>query len=95
VLVCLCVCVYDGSEGTPLKRTITHRALLARINRALKAESKQVKRSRKDSRDFADLGAYYTVDFNRNAVTARNVDLAEYGKQLGLLEPYETLEKEN
>jgi len=80
-------------EVNPVKRIITHRALLARINRALKAKAQQVKRSRKDGRDFAALGAYYVV--SGGAVTAHHLDLAEYGRKLGLLADYEILEKED
>jgi hypothetical protein len=76
-----------------MKRTITHRALLARLNRALKAKSQQVRRSRKDGRDLANLGAYYVVA--RNGVTEHHIDLEEYGKKLGLLADFEKLEKEN
>jgi hypothetical protein len=82
-----------------MKRVITHRALLARINRKLKAESekgqfKQVRRSRKDGNDYATLGLYYIVDFNRNAVTSREIDLEQYGRDQGCLEAYEVLERE-
>jgi hypothetical protein len=79
-------------EVNPVKRIITHRALLARINRTLKPDQKQVRRSRKDGRDFAQLGAYYVV--SRSGVTEHHVDLAEYGKKLGLLALYEVLESE-
>jgi hypothetical protein len=48
--------------------------------------------SRKDSNDFAQLGAYYIV--SESAVTAHHVDLADYGKKLGLLRLNEVLESE-
>jgi hypothetical protein len=76
-----------------MKRTITHRALLARINRALESEHKQMRRSRKDTYDFAQLGAYYIV--SEQAVTAHHIDLADYGKKLGLMKLNETLESED
>jgi hypothetical protein len=76
-----------------MKRTITHRALLARINRALQEQSQQVRRSRKDGLDFAKLGLYYAMD--RNGVTAHHIDLAEYARKLGLLKLNETLESED
>jgi hypothetical protein len=75
-----------------MKRTITHRALLARINRAIKSEHKQMRRSRKADRDYAQFGAYYVV--SDKAVTAHHVDLAEYANKLKLLKPYEVLESE-
>jgi hypothetical protein len=80
------------SEVLPMKRNIDHRALLARINRELKAENKQMHRSRKDGRDFEKLGAYYIT--SEDAVTAHHLNLAEYGKKHGLLQLNETLESE-
>ena len=77
-----------------MKRAISHRTLLARINRALETEHKQVHRSRKDGRDEATFGQYYVVDSERGAVTAHHVDLADYAKKLGLLKLHEVLESE-
>jgi hypothetical protein len=76
-----------------MKRPITHRALMARVNRTLESEQKQMRRSRKGTRDLEQFGAYYIV--SETAVTAHHVDLAEYGKKLGLLKLNEVLESED
>jgi hypothetical protein len=79
-------------EVIPMKRTVSHRALLGRINRTLQSEGKQMRRSRKSDRDYKQFGAYYVV--NDKGVTEHHVDLAEYAKKLHLLKPYEVLESE-
>lgn len=93
MLACMCVGVYDGLEVFLMKRSITHRALLARINRSLQSEHKQMRRSRKADRDYTQFGAYYVI--SDKAVTEHHVDLTEYGKKLNLLKPYEVLESED
>jgi hypothetical protein len=75
-----------------MKRTVSHRALLGRINRALQSEHKTMRRSRKTDRDYKQFGAYYVV--NDKGVTEHHVELAEYGNKLKLLKPYEVLEEE-
>jgi hypothetical protein len=71
---------------------VSHRALMARVNRTLKSEHKQMFRSRKDTHEFAQFGAYYIV--GETAVTQHHVDLADYATKLKLLRPFEVLESE-
>jgi hypothetical protein len=74
------------------KKSVTHRAVMARVNRTLKSEKKQMCRSRKGTHEFAQFGMYYIV--GETAVTAHHVDLADYAKKLKLLKPFEVLESE-
>lgn len=74
-----------------MKKLISERALLARINRALSGEI--LKKCRIDSRQWSSLGDYYTVDLNSNAVIHTDIDLEAYGRELGCLEEYEELDK--
>jgi len=71
---------------------ITMRALIQRINRALKKENEfeVLKITRGRWRGGAgDLGRYYTVDENRNAVTGQHIDPEKLGRKLGVLKDYE------
>ena len=70
---------------------VTQRALIQRINRKLKADCRMVKKSRR-GRGAGELGDFYIVDFNRNAVVAKHVDLAKLGCKLDVIAGYESLE---
>jgi len=70
--------------------TISRRALLQRINRALGSEN-QVLRATRGEMDRAELGDYYIVDVARHAVTKKNVDPVKLGLDLGVLRKYERL----
>jgi hypothetical protein len=70
------------------KVPVSRRALLARINRALRKEGEVLKATRAD-RWRGDLGDYYTVDTDRNAIVAQHVDPEELGRRLGVLADYE------
>lgn len=76
---------------TERKVSISERALLGRINRAL-PEFEVLRKARPGSRAEADLGTFFVVDLNRNAVTAQHVDIEALGRELGALRPYETME---
>jgi len=69
---------------------ITEKALYQRINRKLKADDEVLKRAR--GRLATTLGDYYTVDLQRNCIMLKDIDLEDYGRELGVLQPYETLE---
>jgi hypothetical protein len=83
------------------KLPISHRALLQRINRALKDEFKQVRRSRRVGQDAGrplyahGLGEYYLLNLRRNVIVAENLNLENYGKELKVLEDYEKLQEED
>jgi hypothetical protein len=71
---------------------ITEKALYQRINRKLRVDGEALKHSRADSRAWLDLGDYFTVDVRENFVTRHHVDLADLGRELGVLAEWETLQ---
>ena len=74
------------------KVAISERALLARINRKLKQDNEQLRKCKVDSRGYVELGGYYAIDLNRNAVIATHVDLSKWGKEMKVLADFEVLE---
>lgn len=69
---------------------ITEKALYQRINRKLRADGEVLKRAR--GRVETTLGDYYVVDVERNFVTQHHVDLAELGRELGVMAEWESLQ---
>ena len=72
---------------------VTMRALVQRINRALAQDDEALKKTR-GARAIQELGDYYVLDFNRNALVEKDVDPEEFGRELGVLQDYERLVKE-
>jgi hypothetical protein len=72
---------------------VTTRALLQRINRALKKDDEMLKTTRGE-RGRSDLGDYYVLDLNRNFVTRHDVDPEALGRKLGVLKDFEHIEEE-
>ncbi len=58
------------------KVAISQRALVARINRKLKKDHQSLRACRENSRSFHNLGNWYVVDTDMNAVVAKDCDLA-------------------
>lgn len=77
-------------QGVP----VTKRALLQRINRRLRKEDEMVRATRGDGRARQELGDYYRINFNRNLLLEKQVDLEEVGRELGVLAAYERLEED-
>jgi hypothetical protein len=71
---------------------ISERALMARVNRAL-AESHEMVKKTRGVYAMRDLGEYYLLNFNRNAIMKQNLDLEEFARQIKVLRPYEKLYK--
>ena len=72
------------------KVPVTRRALLQRINRALKKDGEMLKATRGE-RARQDLGDYYIIDLNLNAVLHKDVDLESCGRDLKVLQKFERL----
>ena len=83
---------------TPSAPKLATRALIQRINRKLAADGKQLKATRGESarRNFGD---YYVLSGRNHVVvypivagrSERHLTLEEYGRDLGVLQPWETL----
>jgi hypothetical protein len=65
---------------------VTYRAIIQRINRALKKDQEALKSDRR--------GAYMRIDLSHNAVIELNVNISEMAKELKVLKPWEKLEEE-
>lgn len=72
------------------KVPVTERALVQRINRALRDQGEVLKKSR-GTQAFLDVGEFYILDIRGNFVAHMNVDIAELGRTLGILKDYEQL----
>jgi hypothetical protein len=75
------------------KVPVTVRALIARINRKLKASDEVLKATRGEGRARQEFGDFYVLDFNRNAVMQKNVDPEQLGRELGVLKPWEEVQE--
>ena len=77
----------DGLAGAKLQ--VTRRALCQRISRRLAAESiYPVKVCKARSyREQNKVGEYYVV--NNNLVTHQHIDPEAWGREMGVLKPYE------
>ena len=76
------------------KKTVSERAVIARINRALAKDGEALRKTRADSRWISDLGYYYIIDTNLNTITAQHLSLSELARELNVLKPWEALEGE-
>ena len=75
-----------------MKKTVTERALMARINRKLAHEGQILKKCRADTRSYQDLGDFYLVNIYQNAVYGQHINLEGLGQELGVLQDWEELE---
>jgi hypothetical protein len=75
-----------------MKKTITYRALLLRVNRHLESEGSQLKRCRESASDFAELGPYFLV--RNGQITDRKLNLEDFARKLSVLNQFEKLESE-
>lgn len=72
------------------KVQLSERALLLRVNRALRAVGRQVRTVRQDALCYSATGRHILV---RDGVLVEkfNIDIAAYARSLGLLRDYETV----
>ena len=75
-----------------MKRPVSERALLLRVNRKLKERGETVKKSRPDSQWASELGTFYLLDVSANAIIGKHMDLEVLAREMGALQPFEALE---
>ena len=80
----------------PTKVPVSERAVIARINRKLKPEGRQLKTKRGGWRQDIS-GPYYVLDVERNTVVAggsvhSRIDLEQFARKLEVLSEYEKME---
>ena len=79
-------------KSTTAKSPVSARALLQRIQRVLQKRDELIRTTR-GGRAEIQLGEYYVVDVQRNAIVSKNVDIEALGRELGVLKPWEELHK--
>lgn len=72
------------------KLPVSERALLQRLNRKLRADGEVIKRARGNV--WTTLGDYYVVDVERNCIAQHHVDVEDLARELGVLQPWESLQ---
>jgi hypothetical protein len=81
---------YESLQSpTAMKKTVSEKTLMARINRKLKNESLRKTRSNCKWRD--DLGDYYQVNTLLNTITAQRIDLNKFARKMGALAEFEEI----
>lgn len=75
------------------KVKVTERALVARLTRKLASEGLQLKKCRADSRWYNDMGQYFAVQLDGNAVRERHIDLEALARKAGVLRGFEVLDQ--
>lgn len=79
------------------QRTVSVRAIIARINRKLKKDCKRLHVCPESSRWYRDLGRYYMLDCCTNNICGPHIDgtsdLQELASQLGVIAEDETIEE--
>jgi DNA-binding response OmpR family regulator len=76
-------------EKPVVKRPITTRTLLARINRKLAHSNEAVRKCREGSHGHANLGDYYLLDLYTNTVRNSQIDLEHLARELQVLHEFE------
>jgi hypothetical protein len=71
---------------------VSERALIQRLNRSeTMREREWVVKTSRGWRAHLDLGHHYILNWRINGVVGKNIDLEEYGRNFGVLQPYEHL----
>lgn len=83
-----------GNAKNSEKQTVavSSRAIIQRINRALKDRDEVLKTARDGSRLEQQVGQYYVLDTRLNAIGQMGVSLPRMARELGVLQPYEHVE---
>ena len=79
-------------KPTSAKSPVSARALLQRIQRVLQKRDELIRTTR-GGRAEIELGEYYIVDVQRDAIVTKDVDIEALGRELEVLKPWEELRK--
>lgn len=72
------------------KVSVSRRAVIARINRKLIHSDEAIRATRGD-RYRMELGDYYRLDFNRNFIMEKHVNVEELAREIECLSPWERM----
>ena len=73
--------------NTRKKNPVSTRAVIARINRRLAKDDRQLRRNR----GAWSVGDYYIINMTGNYIDSQNVDLNDLAEELDVLKRYERL----
>ena len=76
------------------KVPVSERALVGRINRALRDYDRMIRKNRPGGRAELEMGRYFELDTRINGATQYHVDIEQYGRELGVLKEWEELRDE-
>lgn len=76
----------------PLLVPISERAVFQRLSRTLEKKGKRLKSNNRPG-PAPDIGNYFIVSLERMSVVKTHVDLEKLARELGVLKPYERVEK--
>lgn len=75
------------------QKAVSERALIKRCNRRLKSEGLVMKKTRGSPQAFLDLGYLWVLDVSTNFVSAQDICLETWARDLGALKEWERLEQ--
>src|SRR5262249_39986904 len=88
-------CSYARGMKKLRKVPISTRALVQRINRALKPKRQQLKVARGRWAEGTQHGRYYVIDLNRNVLLDRpKLDLEQFARELKVLADFEAWQQD-
>ncbi len=73
------------------KVDVSEKVIFERIDSKLAPGRRRLRRCRRDSSSFDDLGEYYIVSTLEKCIIDTHIDLETYAKDMGLLAEYEQL----
>jgi len=76
-----------------MKKPVTTRALIKRLNRHLPKEGLKLFQCKINAHGHHELGNYYIVDTKMNMINAMHVDIEQLARHEGLLKKYEEIVK--
>jgi len=76
------------------KVPVSERALVGRINRALRDDDLMLRKNRPGGRAEQEMGRYFELNTRINGATQYHVDIEDYGRELGVLREWEELRDE-
>jgi hypothetical protein len=69
---------------------VSERALIQRLNRKMWHDDLMIRTTR-GGRAEIDLGRHYVLNWRINGIAGKDIDLEDYGREFGVLQPYEYL----
>lgn len=72
---------------------VSENALVARINRRIESDGLRLKRCAERSRAFSSVGRFHVIDVDRGAIVRDHVEIEDYGREVGALAKFESLER--